>query len=331
MTIMQSPIYVGGLERSGTSLAYALLGSHSRIAMSRRTNMWTHFFGQYGDLADEANLESCLRMMQSYKRLRKLEPDWERLRREFQEGPAEYGRLFGLMEAQFAERVGKPRWGDKSLDTERYTEPILEAFPDAKILHMMRDPRDRFASSLARWKVRRGGAGVGAAEWVRSAELALVNVSRFPENYLVVQYEQLVTDPITVLESICDFIDEPFEPEMLAMGEAKQFKLEGGNSSYGPRESGEIFSTSVGRYVSVLTPQQIRYIDRVAGELMTEFGYERHSTLQKGALSNAAFWWYRFPLERARSVLWTGREAYLDRKGRPVPAYRRVALAGESK
>ncbi|MFN2221113.1 MAG: sulfotransferase, partial [Candidatus Promineifilaceae bacterium] len=50
--MQNNPVYVAGLERSGTSLMYALLASHPRIAMTRRTNMWTHFYNQYGDLAN---------------------------------------------------------------------------------------------------------------------------------------------------------------------------------------------------------------------------------------------------------------------------------------
>ena len=37
------------------SLAFALLASHRNISMTRRTNLWTYFYGQYGDLADDAN------------------------------------------------------------------------------------------------------------------------------------------------------------------------------------------------------------------------------------------------------------------------------------
>ena len=48
--MINNPVYIAGLERSGTSLIYALLGSHPSIAMTRRTNLWTHFYGQYGDL-----------------------------------------------------------------------------------------------------------------------------------------------------------------------------------------------------------------------------------------------------------------------------------------
>jgi hypothetical protein len=50
-----------------------LLASHPNIAMTRRTNLWTHFYGQYGDLADDANLDRCLDMMMRYRRLQVLQ------------------------------------------------------------------------------------------------------------------------------------------------------------------------------------------------------------------------------------------------------------------
>ena len=48
--------------------------------MTRRTNLWRHFYGQFGDLAEPANLDRCLDTMRRYKRLVGLETDWERLR-----------------------------------------------------------------------------------------------------------------------------------------------------------------------------------------------------------------------------------------------------------
>ena len=121
------PIFIGGLERSGTSLIYALLASHPNIAMTRRTNLWTYFYNQYGDLGRRDNFERCLNAMLHYKRLVVLKPDPERLRQEFWQGEPTYGRLFALLEQQYADRVGKSRWGDKSLNTERYAEPIFAA------------------------------------------------------------------------------------------------------------------------------------------------------------------------------------------------------------
>lgn len=320
------PIFVAGLERSGTSLIYALLASHPKIAMTRRTNLWTHFYGQYGDLADPGNLDRCLDVMMRYKRLLKLQPDPDRLRREFDAGDPTYARLFALLESQFAERLGRPRWGDKSLNTERYAEHIFEAYPGARMLHMMRDPRDRYASSLTRWSVRRGGIGAGTAEWLSSAHLATRNQRRFPDRYRIVRYETLATRPDATLREICRFIDEEFAPEMLSMDGAPTFRAKGSNSSYGQRDPGVISTESIGRFRQVLSPRQIAFTQMIAREEMEAFGYPLED-LSLPPAERFRFAMGSLPVELARLAAWRTREQVRNRRGRPVPAYRLVGVA----
>jgi len=323
MTMERGPIFIAGLERSGTSLIYALLASHSNIAMTRRTNLWTHFYGQYGDLSDPANLERCLEVMMRYKRLIKLHPDPDRLRREFQAGDRTYARLFELLEWQYAERLGRSRWGDKSLNTERYASEILDAYPGARILHMMRDPRDRFASSLTRWKVRRGGVGAGTAEWLSSAHLAMHNQRRFPDRYRIVRYETLAALPEQTLREICRFIDEEYAPEMLSMAGAPAFLEKGSNSSYGQRDPGVISTGSIGRFRQVLSPRQIAFTQMMAREEMATFEYPLED-LSLPRAQRVRFAIGDLPIELGRLVVWRTRERVRNRRGRPVPAYRLV-------
>jgi sulfotransferase family protein len=319
----RGPVFVAGLERSGTSLIYALLASHPNLAMTRRTNLWTHFYEQYGDLRHEDNLERCLGMMVRYKRLIKLQPDPERLRRDFQAGEATYGRLFALLEEQYAERLGKPRWGDKSLNTERYADPIFAAYPGARILHMMRDPRDRYASSQTRWKVRRGGVGAGTAEWLSSARLARRNQRVHPDRYRVVRYETLARRPEETLRAICEFIGEDYAPQMLSMDGAGTFKDKGSNSSYGRRDPGVISTDSIGRYREVLSSRQIAFMQLVAKDDMAAFGYQMEA-LPLSAGQRLRFSVGDVPLEVLRLTAWRIREAVRNRTGRAVPAHRLV-------
>ena len=67
---MSGPVFIGGLERTGTSLLYALLASHPAIAMTRRTNWWTYFYDRFGDLAKDENLDRCLATIRRYRRQR---------------------------------------------------------------------------------------------------------------------------------------------------------------------------------------------------------------------------------------------------------------------
>lgn len=319
----QDPIFVGGVERSGTSLLYALLKSHPNIAMTRRTNLWTYFYDQYGDLSQQDNFERCLTDMMRYKRLVVLEPDPDRIRREFWQGASTYPRLFAIIEEHFAERAGKPRWGDKSLNTERYADEIFAAYPEARIIHMLRDPRDRFASALKRWETIRGGAGSGVGVWLYSARLAQRNAAKYPDRYRVLRYETLVAEPERTMKELCAFVGEEYVPQMLSMGGATTFRDEGGNSSFEPHKPGKISTKSIGRFRRMLTVQMIAFIQTVASAEMEAFDYEIEPVTFT-AVGRLRYYCFDLPLNLARMSAWLAREAYWDRTGRSLPSYRIV-------
>jgi len=323
MMTSRGPVFVGGAERTGTSLMYALLTSHPEIAMTRRTNYWRYIDGKFGDLAEDHNLDECLDVMRRYKRLVVIGIDWERLRKEFRDGPSTYGRLYELLQCQQAERAGKSRWGDKSLLNERYADRIFESFPHARIIHMVRDPRDRYASVLARWKVRRGGVGAGMGEWLESIRHAESNVERWPSQCTIMRYEDLVAAPEAEMERICAFIAEPYVPEMLTMSGADRFRNEGANSSYGRRPTGAISTSSIGKYAKVLSDRQVRYVERIAEAEMRRYAYEPSlppASGREALLFNVAI----MPFEELRRRAWDARGSWNSMRSKSVPAYRFV-------
>lgn len=312
---MHGPIFLAGIERSGTSLMYALLASHPRIAMTRRTNLWPFFYNQYGDLRQAENLERCLDAMLHYKRLLKLQPDVQRLRREFRQGEPTYPRLFALLEEHHAEQLGKPRWGDKSLNTERYVDLIFAAYPDAKMIHMMRDPRDRYASALTRWKSIRGGAGTGMARWRDSARLAQRNEQRYPDRYRTVRYEDLAQKTEATLREVCAFVGEAYDPMMLTMQGAPMHRDKGGNSSYGSREPGRISTSSIGRFRKVLSPRDLTFMQGYGRREMSTQGYQLEPITLIGR-ERMRYLLVDRPGNLARIVVWRIIEALRERVGR---------------
>ena len=313
------PIFVSGIQRTGTSLIYALLASHPGIAMTRRTNWWTFFDGRFGDLVDDGSLDRCLGMMMRYRRHAKLQPDWARLREDFRAGERSYCRLFALLEEQHAARVGKRRWGDKSLNTERYADRVFACFPDARILHMIRDPRDRHASVLKRWKSR-GGVGSATAAWLASVELAERNVARYPNQFRIVRYEDLAAEPEATLRELCQFIGEPFEPAMLSMSGASDFRDAGGNSSFGRFAVGQISTASIGRYRDVLSGADIAFMHRHAGQAMKRHGYPT----SRPELGTPAMLRYRLVEQPVNLVImgaWHLRERWQTMTGRRPSAH----------
>ena len=86
-------------------------------AMTRRTNFWKFFLNRFGDLNRPENFDRCITAMMQYERLAVLNTDWERLRRDFQQGEPTYAELFALLEGQAwawsaEQRRGRSRgWG----------------------------------------------------------------------------------------------------------------------------------------------------------------------------------------------------------------------------
>lgn len=317
---MNNPVFIAGPDRSGTTLMYALLASHPNISMVRRTNMWRYFYQRYGPLSKPENFERCLIDMTSYKRMNVLNPDPARLREEFWQGEPTYGRLFALMHNHHAQEVGKPRWGDKSLHTEHYAKHLFKEFPHAKVIHMARDPRDRYASVKKRHgrTLNRVGASVG--RWLYSMQAARRNIEKYPGNYLIVNYEQLASQPEKTLARVFDFIGEEFTPQALSMSGAADYRDSGGNSSFEKIEPGAISTKSIGRYRSVITPGELTYIQIFAGKEMKSLGYELEP-LHSPVKDKLAFLGVT-PINAARMLAWITLTDLKIKRGEPIPPHR---------
>jgi hypothetical protein len=263
------PIFVGGASRSGKTLVRWMLSSHSRVVVSRRTDMWPRFHGRFGDLRRPENLERCLAAMLSRRQVAALAPDPARIRRDFDEGEKTYARLFALVHEHYAERHAKPRWGDQTALIEAFTDELLEAYEGARIVQMVRDPRDRHAAIIERAAGRPPSVRVCTNQWLRSASLAPRNARRHPGGYMVVHYESLVTRPEETLRALCDFIGEDFEPAMLRMPNARRYDPQRARSSTGDPISSEY----VGQYRARLARHEIAYLQAIASREMRSLEY----------------------------------------------------------
>jgi hypothetical protein len=301
---------------------FAILASHPRLSMVRRTNMWRYFDRRYGDLHDERNLDRCLDDMLAYRRLHHLDPDPERIRREFLDGDRTYGHLFALFHEHRAERAGRPRWGDKSLHTEHHADRIFTEYPDARIVHMVRDPRDRYASVRRRHGRDEAQLASATGRWLGSTRSAVRNLDRFPAGYLVVRYEDLVGDPEATVRDVCGFLGEDFDEEMLAMGGVPEHRDTGGNGSFGDIAPGTISTSGVGRFRTVLSLEEVAFIERMTGPLLTRLGYPRSGTVLPPARRSHFFFWY-LPSNAARVWAWRVAARWRRRRGPAIPTTRR--------
>lgn len=304
------PIFLAGMDRSGIGLLGELIDAHPDVAITRRLNFWEFFAGRFGDLGDPRNRDRCIAAMMRYTRISRLRPDPDRLVADFVQGEATDARLFEVLERQNMERLGKRRWGDKSIGSEARADEILGAFSDAIMIHVVRDPRDRFASQSLHRSAGRGGIGSGAAAWLHSTDLATRNAEVFAGRYLTVRYEDLVRDPVRELTKVCAVAELEFSPAMLAGDD-------------GPRR---FHTDSIGRFRTDLRPAESAYMERELAGALEAWGYEA-SGVEPGVGDRLRFAVTGWPVAALGRRLWGPWTRLRTRTGRR-PSSRRIGAPG---
>lgn len=302
------PIYIGGTDRSGKTTLAGFLTSHSAIAIPPiGTNLWTNFYRRFGSLGVDENRKRAIETVLCYDRVRALDLDDEQVREDFLGGPPTYGRLFGLPLAHYAARAGKTRWGAQTGMLERWADDLYQAYPHATIIHMIRDPRDRYAVARSRAARGRGGIGPATARWRHSAELAHRNLRRHPGRYLVIRFEDLVLETDKTLRMICEFVGEDYEPGMIEMPDAPQRhrRLADQKSTDQP---GLLSSEFIGIFDGRVSPEELRFLQGNAHREMERHGYEL-VPIHMGWEESARYALRTWPEQQGRMRIWFGREA----------------------
>lgn len=193
----------------------------------------------------------------------------ERLRRE--KDPSFPG-VFGALCREYARRMGKPIWGEKTPRHEEYARDLLRWFPRARIVYMLRDPRAT-ASSLMSMSFGSRYCYVHAHRWSRSISRAveLQEDSRFH----IVRFEELLRDGEKVLRELCGFLHLAYSPDMLQRRDASRYCRypDSPDANRNVPVSRRLTPTVRDKWKERLSPYQIRVIESICGPWMRSLGY----------------------------------------------------------
>ena len=287
MSSAGSPIFIGGLSHSGKTQLRIALGEHPDLCLTRRTYLWTQYFGRFGDIRLDENLDRCIDALVADERVQQLRPDRNQLRRELADGPRSYARLFGLVHRQHADRLGKRRWGEQLGSVERFAGAIFEEYPDARMIHMIRDPRSRFEETGATH--RRGKVGWETALWMSSAELAERNAARFAPGYRVATYESFAQQPVETVREVSDFVGEQPTEAMLRTARGLRFDRQPSRGRYSRETRRERMASS--------------FASTYARAHLAAFRYEPHGP-RLGAGEQVTFLLFARPANRTTMTAW---------------------------
>jgi glycosyltransferase involved in cell wall biosynthesis/GT2 family glycosyltransferase/2-polyprenyl-3-methyl-5-hydroxy-6-metoxy-1,4-benzoquinol methylase len=211
----ESPIFVVGMPRSGTTLVSAMLNAHPNIAIAPETHYFDEWKKRYQDL-DIRHKDDFNKFWISFsnnKYFKDLRIDPATLLKRIMSLPVrDHKQIFSILLKAFAEAAGKPRWGEKTPGHYRYLDCLLSWYPCGKIVYVLRDPRAVVASLL---KVPWGQQDMAAhaRRWVSS--MTCLDQRRNNHRVYTIKYENLVTNTEFELRSLSLFLDEDYAPSML--------------------------------------------------------------------------------------------------------------------
>ncbi len=275
---MDSPVFIIGTERSGSNLVRLILNAHSRILVPHPPHV-LHYLApleqSYGNLTRDADfrrlVDDVLRLVRAHIYPWEVELDPRTIVER-----ARPRNLFGVFVAlydQALEASGKARWGCKSTFMIDHVDPLLEHFPDSRLIWLVRDPRDVAASSRKSvfspfhpW--------LTAQLWRRQQTRGFELEEHLSEKTLLrLSYEELIARPEAVIRRLCGFLDEPFEDTMLRFFETREANRSGSLSEDWANTARPILSNNAGKFRRHLKPGEIASVEGVTGDLMTRLGY----------------------------------------------------------
>ncbi|GAA1009122.1 sulfotransferase [Acrocarpospora pleiomorpha] len=271
----ERPIFVVGCPRSGTTMLQLMLHAHPRVAVPPETRILVQAYRdrrQWGDLRRPKNRRALARWIAKGPRTQfeDLGVDKDEFIRRAVAGPGSLGSVVGLVYAMFAERHGKIRWGDKRPPYIRHLDAVLAMFPDAQIVHLIRDGRDCVAS-LKEMPWFKGDISEAVYRWAEAIDIGRGHKLP-PDSYYELRYEDLCADPTGTLTGLCTFIGEEYDPAMREPYRVADVVPAHKEWHVNTRQA--VTTTRAGSWSSRLDPDEVSLCETVLGSRLTAYGYE---------------------------------------------------------
>lgn len=286
-------IFVGGVPRSGTTLLQIMLDSHPDIYGGPEFD-WLPTIVELRRLMQESVESGRINTFCSKETINK-----------------EIANFVVSLIMPVAERNGCTYISEKTPWNVLVFNELMDIFPKAHFINVVRDPRAVIASMLEVGKrgklsgkktpsyTRRIAAAVKIVEACqKSAKNA---ISKNPRRVLTIKYENIVTNPITETKKICDFLGIEWFAKMAIPSEVKHQTYAAINPiDPSPFLTKETYmqppdSSRIERWKQTLNPLQQAYISRALGnkQEINQYGYTLKLDKEPIILKIIASWHYK--------------------------------------
>lgn len=241
---LDSPVFVVGPLRSGTTMLRLLLDQHPDI----------NAFGEFEAAVSQAKGDSWPELNKYYEYV-KTDRQTTNYRLKIDEN-LDYIQLVRSFLRQLYEKNPSPII---AASIHSRIDLIASIWPNARFIHLLRDPRDVANSCIGMGWV--GNVYHGSKYWIEP-ELQWNKICEQTQPYqrYEIRYEALVNKPDEEMSKLCNFLNVTFNPEILEL------------------ESGTSYSRPQGKFANQwkkrLSEKQIRWVESRCGQLMEKRGYQ---------------------------------------------------------
>ncbi|WP_420630023.1 sulfotransferase family protein [Candidatus Leptofilum sp.] len=298
---MKQPIFLLGAHKSGTSLLRSLFDGHPDLFvipkethLFERSGYWVDYYlrrRQPKEMSKEEIVAAFTTMIDEYNTLADAQSDnvtvqrWDVSIFRDQLAAANFSEPAGLFTAVFQaihiSLYGSPidankRIVEKSVEQAEFALELNQLFPDAKFIHIVRNPYANFVS-LRRFKSENGYPFLKAIIFaLYNSYYHLLRNGRLLQNYTIIRYEDLVTEPNVIMEQLAQFAGIQFQETLL------QPTVDGqawpGNSVYVSQLSG-ISTASLDKWKEEIHDFESNLLNKALPDyIWQKFGYQRLPT-----------------------------------------------------
>ncbi len=287
--------FIFGRPRSGTTLLTTLFNAHPNVRIAPEFPVMLFLYQRYRRVKkwDEATIRSFVDHVfyfskYNLRRVETMKLDKEKIIVELLKYK-EVGsvRLFLKSINYYAYSVFSKEetlWiGDKNPVYSISANRFRKIFPEAKFICIIRDYRDNFISikKLAEKEVavEAPQLSLQVGRWRYFTSLFLRLKRRFPDRFYVLRYEDLVTEQEATVRSLCDFLGIAYDPSVFRFHEKKEETVNTFGAfiyeKFHENLMKPISTTRMNTWQNVLTAEEVRMADQIAGKYADKLGYER--------------------------------------------------------
>ena len=278
--LIDRPIVLLASERSGGNLLRAILGSHSQIVAPSPVHFLVGFdplLPLYGDLSVDANFrqvcEDVSKFFQHQIAGHAEPPEAAALFEKARERS-----LVGLMDAAFDEIMEASeatRVLLKENEAFGYAHRLANRYPNIRFVYLVRDGRDA-ALSWLKSPNHFGGISHISRTWrdEQRACLSLLCDPTLADKIRVVHYEDLVSNPRRMVESLCEFIEVDFEEVMLDFHDRNEIREQSAGVRNWENLSKPIMGQNFNKHQKELGWWRAQTFNQIAQRELAALGYE---------------------------------------------------------